>query len=56
MTVRRYLPTTLPNLARDWRQTGPEVSDEVLAEDDSEDSEYAALMTAAERSGAVLAE
>ena len=45
VSVRRYVPTTLPGLARDWESDGPELTDPVLAEDDSEESEYAALMT-----------
>jgi hypothetical protein len=48
--TRRYLPTTLPRLARDWAAEGPEVVDAVVAGDDSEETEYAALMTAADAS------
>lgn len=55
MSERRYLPTTLPGLARDWASDGPDVADPVLAEDDSEESEYAALMTGADLSEALTA-
>ena len=52
---RRYLPTTLPRLAEQWDGEGPELLDPVLAEDDSEETEYAALMTAADASAELLA-
>ena len=48
--TRRYVPTTLPDLARDWKAEGPQVIDPVRAEGDTEESEYAALMTAADAS------
>jgi hypothetical protein len=53
--TRRYLPTTLPLLAEQWEGEGPEVLDPVLAEDDAEETEYAALMTAADASAELLA-
>ena len=53
--IRRYLPTTLPRLAEEWAGDGPTVLDPVVAEDDGEDSEYAALMTAADASAELLA-
>ena len=53
--TRRYLPTTLPRLAEQWDAEGPEVLDPVVAEDDAEDTEYAALMTAADTSAELLA-
>ena len=52
---RRYLPTTLPRLAEQWDGEGPELLDPVLAEDDAEETEYAALMTAADASAELLA-
>lgn len=55
MSVRRYVPATLPGLARDWEADGPELTDPVLAEDDSEESEYAALMAGADLSAALVA-
>ena len=48
--TRSYLPTTLPRLAEDWAADGPRVADPVVAADDSEETEYAALMTAADAS------
>lgn len=53
--MRRYLPSTLPRLAEQWDGEGPEVLDPVVAEDDGEETEYAALMTAADASAALLA-
>jgi hypothetical protein len=53
--TRRYLPTTLPRLAEQWDGEGPELLDPVLAEDDAEETEYAALMTAADASAELLA-
>jgi hypothetical protein len=53
--IRRYLPSTLPRLAEDWEGEGPQVLDPVVAEDDGEETEYAALMTAADVSGELLA-
>jgi hypothetical protein len=53
--TRRYLPTTLPHLARDWEADGPEVRGAVVAGDDGEETEYAALMTAADASAGLLA-
>ena len=52
--TRRYLPTTLPGLAAAWEADGPEVLDPVVADDDAEESEYAALMTAADASAELL--
>ena len=54
--IRRYLPTTLPRLVERWSGDGPEVVDPVVADDDGEETEYAALMTAAEASAALLVE
>jgi hypothetical protein len=49
--MRRYQPTTLPDLAR-----GVRVDDDVVvAEGESEEDEYAALMTAADLSAERLA-
>ena len=53
--IRRYLPSTLPRLADDWEGEGPQVLDPVVAEDDGEETEYAALMTAADASAERLA-
>ena len=53
--IRRYLPSTLPRLADDWEGEGPQVLDPVVAEDDGEETEYAALMTAADASADQLA-
>jgi hypothetical protein len=53
--TRRYLPSTLPRLAAEWEGDGPQVLEAVVAEDDSEESEYAALMTAADASAELLA-
>lgn len=53
--TRRYLPSTLPRLAEQWDGDGPEVVDAVLAADDGEESEYAALMTAADASAELVA-
>ena len=53
--IRRYLPSTLPRLAEQWDGDGPEVVGPVVAEDDGEDTEYAALMTAADASAGLLA-
>jgi len=52
---RRYLPSSLPFLAEDWAVDGPRVVDPVLAPDDGEESEYVALMTAADASAALVA-
>jgi hypothetical protein len=52
--TRRYLPTTLPRLAAAWDTDGPEVLDPVVADDDGEETEYAALMTAADASAELL--
>lgn len=51
---RRYLPTTLAGLARDWAGAGPVVDGAVEAVDDAEESEYAALMEAADASAAMV--
>lgn len=53
--TRRYLPTTLDLLAEDWAADGPRTDGAVLAADDSEEGEYAALMTAADASAELLA-
>lgn len=53
--IRRYLPTTLPRLAEQWDAEGPQLLDPVVAEDDGEETEYAALMTAADASAELLA-
>lgn len=53
--TRRYLPSTLLRLAEQWEGDGPEVLDPVVAEDDGEEAEYAALMTAADASAELLA-
>lgn len=53
--IRRYLPSTLPRLAEQWAADGPEVVDPVVAEDDGEETEYAALMTAADASAELIA-
>ena len=52
--TRSYLPTTLPRLAEDWAADGPRVADPVVAADDSEETEYAALMTAADVSAELV--
>jgi len=54
--VRVYLPTTLAVLAEQYAAGAVVVTeDAVVAEDDGEDAEYAALMTAADASAALLA-
>lgn len=54
--MRVYLPTTIALLAEQHAEGAFVVTDElVVAEDDSEDAEYAALMTAADASAAQLA-
>ena len=54
--MRVYLPSTLALLAEQHAAGAVLVPDEaVVAEDDSEDAEYAALMTAADASAALLA-
>ncbi len=53
--TRRYLASTLPRLADDWEREGPSPVDPVLAEDDGEETEYAALMTAADASSELVA-
>jgi hypothetical protein len=52
---RRYLPSTLSRLAEEWAADGPTPADAVVAEDDGEEAEYAALMTAADASAELLA-
>ena len=54
--TRRYLPSSLPTLAEDWAADGPRVVDPVLAPDDGEESEYVALMTAADASAGLVAD
>ena len=53
--TRRYLPTTLLLLAEDRAADGPRVVDAVVAADDGEETEYVALMTAADTSAELLA-
>ncbi|HEV2798490.1 MAG TPA: hypothetical protein VGV65_12805 [Nocardioides sp.] len=53
--TRRYLPSTLPRLAAEWDGPGPGVADAVVAADDGEETEYAALMSAADASSDLLA-
>jgi hypothetical protein len=53
--TRRYVPSTLLGLADDWEADGPRLVDAVVAADDGEESEYAALMTAADASAALVA-
>jgi hypothetical protein len=52
--TRRYLPTTLPRLASEWDGEGPGTDDAVVAADDGEETEYVALMTAADASAELL--
>jgi hypothetical protein len=55
MTTRVYLPLTIALLAELHASGEVTMSDDaVIAEDDSEDGEYAALMTAADASTALL--
>ncbi|MBE7323813.1 hypothetical protein IEQ44_04015 [Nocardioides sp. Y6] len=59
MSVRVYLPTTRAGLAslvagEDWASVQQRSGDLVVAEGDSEDEEYAALMTAADASTALV--
>jgi hypothetical protein len=54
--TRLYLPATVPLLAELERVGNLPVRDVVIAPDDSEDTEYDALMTAAEASAALAAE
>ena len=49
--TRRYLPSTLPRLAAEWDGPGPATGGAVVAADDGEETEYAALMTAPVGSG-----
>jgi hypothetical protein len=53
--TRCYLPSSLPHLADDWAADGPRVVGAVVAADDGEESEYAALMTAADASAELVA-
>ncbi len=54
--MRVYLPTTLARLAEEHAAGAMVVTDDVVvAEDETEDAEYAALMTAADASAALLA-
>ncbi|MDO9458242.1 hypothetical protein [Nocardioides sp.] len=54
--TRIYLPTTLDRLRAAWAAGSLEPGDDVVvAEGDDEESEYAALMTAADASTALLA-
>ncbi len=57
MNDRVYLPTTVAGLADyDERGVVPASIERVRAEDDSEEAEYAALMSAADASAALLEE
>ncbi len=57
MTVRVYLPTTLPLLAECLaNDLVPSTDDYVLAPDESEEAEYSALMDAADTSALLIAE
>lgn len=53
--TRRYVPSTLPLLAEDRATDGPRLVDAVVAADEGEESEYAALMTAADVSAELVA-
>jgi hypothetical protein len=53
--TRRYVPSSLPLLAEDWDAEGPRTADHVVAADDGEESEYVALMTAADASAELVA-
>ena len=53
--TRLYLPTTLPRLAEEWEGEGPGAVEAVVAADDGEETEYAALMSAADVSAGLLA-
>jgi hypothetical protein len=56
VSVRVYIPTTLPALAGHVADGAIPATDEVFtAADDSEESEYAALMAAAESSAEMVA-
>lgn len=52
--TRRYLPTTLPRLAEEWDGTALDATGAIVAVDDGEETEYAALMTAADASAELL--
>ncbi|GAA4379973.1 DUF6912 family protein [Nocardioides caricicola] len=55
MTIRAYLPTTLALLAEQHAEGHVVVTDDVvIATEDDEESEYDALMTAADASAALL--
>jgi hypothetical protein len=55
VTHRIYLPLTVAGLAAADADAGVDATDDlVVAVDDSEDEEYAALMTAADASAALL--
>lgn len=53
--TRRYLPTSLARLAEDWAADGPRLESAVVAADDGEETEYAALMGAADASAELVA-
>jgi hypothetical protein len=53
--TRRYLPSTLPRLAAEWDGPGPGTAGAVVAADDGEETEYVALMGAADASSDLLA-
>jgi hypothetical protein len=53
--TRRYVPTSLPRLVEDRDADGPRVDGAVVAADEGEETEYAALMTAADASAELVA-
>ena len=53
--TRLYLPSTLPDLARDWPLPGPDAAGALAAGGEGEEEEYAALMGAADASAERLA-
>lgn len=56
MTVRVYLPSTLPTLAGAWTaEQLPDVAERLVAPEPTEEAEYDALLAAAEQSADLLA-
>lgn len=56
MTVRVYLPTTLPALAAAWTSEAlPDVAERLRASEATEEAEYDALLGAAEESAGLVA-
>lgn len=53
--TRRSLPSTLPRLAEEWDGPGPGTAGAVVADDEGEETEYVALMTAADASADLVA-